>query len=127
MSPKPDMIASVPHGLMGKKMSGQLAVSADPANLDFQFRVGTSVLIEFAVSHTHADVLRELVQNEYDAGGTELVIEFGQAALVVCGNGRTIDDAGWKRLSVMVGHGLVAGTQDLVTQKVNGIGSKNCG
>jgi hypothetical protein len=112
---------------MGKRVPGQLALPTDPAYLDFQFRVGTSVLIEFAVSHTHADVLRELVQNEYDAGGTELLIDFGQDALVVRGNGRTIDSAGWKRLSVMVGHGLVAGTEDLVTPKVNGIGSKNFG
>ena len=40
---------------------------ADPDGLDFRFRVATSVLIEFALSHTPADVLRELVQNEYDA------------------------------------------------------------
>jgi hypothetical protein len=96
--------------------------------LDFWFRVGMSVLIEFALSHTPADVLRELVQNEYDARGTELVIDFGQEALAVRGNGNTIDSAGWKRLSVMLGHGLVAGTAaDHIKPKVNGIGSKNFG
>jgi hypothetical protein len=53
------------------------AIPADPADLDLQFRVATSVLDEFVLSHTPADVLRELVQNEYDAGGTELVIGLG--------------------------------------------------
>jgi hypothetical protein len=100
---------------------------ADPDGLDFRFRVGTSILIEFAVSHTPADVLRELVQNEYDAGGTDLEMEFGQDALIVRGNGKTIDTAGWNRLSVMLGHGLVAGAADRVEPKVNGIGSKNFG
>jgi hypothetical protein len=57
---------------------GHLTVPADPAGLDLQFRVATSVLDEFALSHTPADVLRELVQNECDAGGTELVIDLGE-------------------------------------------------
>lgn len=75
-------------------MADQIAVLADPTGLDLQFRVATSVLDEFALSHTPADVLRELVQNEDDAGGTELVIDLGEDALVVHGNGRTIDKAG---------------------------------
>jgi hypothetical protein len=66
-------------------------VPADPADLDPQFRVATSVLDEFALSHTPTDVLRELVQNEYDAGGTELLIDLDQENLVVRGNGSTID------------------------------------
>ena len=90
-------------------MPDHFTVPADPAGLDLQFRVATSVVDEFALSHTPADVLRELVQNEYDAGGTELVIDLGQDALVVRGNGRTIDKAGWKRLSVMLGHGQICG------------------
>jgi hypothetical protein len=102
-------------------------VPADPAGLDLQFRVATSVLDEFALSHTPADVLRELVQNEYDAGGTELVIDLDQEKLVVRGNGKTIDKAGWKRLSVMLGHGQIQGGADRVEPKVNGIGSKNFG
>jgi hypothetical protein len=96
-------------------------------SLHFSFRVGTSLLAEFALSHSPADVLRELVQNEYDAGGTQLTIDFGDEALVVQGNGRTIDKRGWKRLSVMLGTGLVAGGGDRVDAKVNGIGSKNFG
>jgi hypothetical protein len=102
-------------------------IPADPGGLDFRFRVGTSILTEFAVSHTPADVLRELVQNEYDAGGTELTVEFGPDALVVRGNGKTIDKAGWDRLGVMLGHGLVAGAVSRVEPKSNGIGSKNFG
>jgi hypothetical protein len=47
-------------------------------------------------------VRRELVQNEYRAGGTELVIDLDQEKLVVSGNGRTIDKAGWKRLSALI-------------------------
>jgi hypothetical protein len=50
-------------------VADQFAVPVDPTGLDLQFRVATSVLDEFALSHTPADVLRELVQNEYDAGG----------------------------------------------------------
>lgn len=102
-------------------------IPAAPGTLDFRFRVGTSILTEFAVSHTPADVLRELVQNEYDAGGTELTMEFGPDALVVRGNGKLIDKAGWDRLGVMLGHGLVAGTVGRVEPKANGIGSKNFG
>ena len=108
-------------------MPDQSAVPPDPAGLDLQFRVATSVLDEFALSHTPADVLRELVQNEYDAGGTELVIDLGKDALIVRGNGRTIDGAGWKRLSVMLGHGQISGAADRVEPKANGIGSKNFG
>lgn len=79
------------------------------------FRLGTlSMAMSAATSSadcraTPADILRELVQNEYDAGGTELRIEFGQDALVVSGNEMPINKAGWDRLGVMLGHGLVAG------------------
>lgn len=112
---------------MGRDVPDLFPIPAESADLDFRFHVGTSVLIEFAVSHTPADVLRELVQNEYDAGGTELAIEFAADHLVVRGNGKIIDSKGWKRLSVMLGHGLVAGAGDRVEPKVNGIGSKNFG
>lgn len=98
-----------------------------PDTAKFRFQVGTSLLAEFAVGHTPADVLRELVQNEYDAGGTELVIEFGEDALMVRGNGKTIDRPGWKRLSVILGTGSVAGGGERIQAKTNGIGSKNFG
>jgi hypothetical protein len=99
----------------------------DEQALDFRFRVGTSLLAEFAMSHSPADVLRELVQNEYDAGGTDLTIAFGEEALVVRGNGANIDNRGWKRLGVMLGTGHVAGEAARIEAKTNGIGSKNFG
>lgn len=99
----------------------------DEQALDFRFRVGTSLLAEFAMSHSPADVLRELVQNEYDAGGTDLTIAFGEEALVVRGNGTNIDNRGWKRLGVMLGTGHVAGEAARIEAKTNGIGSKNFG
>ena len=77
--------------------------------------------------HNHADVLRELVQNEYDAGGSRLQVLFGNGELIIRGNGSPIDAAGWKRLSVMLGTGLVGSSDRTIAQKVNGIGSKNFG
>lgn len=93
----------------------------------FAYRIGTSVLTEFALGHTPADVLRELVQNEYDATGTTMHVEFGDHALTVTGNGKAIDATGWRRLSVMLGTGAVAGGSDVISKKTNGIGSKNFG
>jgi hypothetical protein len=94
---------------------------------DYEYRVGTDHLSEFAAGHSAADVLRELVQNEYDAGGSHLEVRFDEHALMVRGNGEVIDAAGWNRLSVMLGTGLVAGTSMVIQKKVNGIGSKNFG
>src|SRR5438552_8592315 len=94
------------------------------------FRVGTDLLLEFVAGHSHADLLRELVQNEYDAGGTRLTAEFGERELVVTGNGSPIDDRGWRRLRVMMSTGSVAGPGDseaAIEATVNGIGSKNLG
>ncbi|RSM96247.1 hypothetical protein DMB42_48850 [Nonomuraea sp. WAC 01424] len=108
-------------------MPDQSPIPANSADLDFQFRIGASLLTEFVRGHTPADVLRELVQNEYDAGGVELVIDFGPDAVIVRGSGKTIDRAGWSRLSVMLGHGLIPGAGDRVEPKANGIGSKNFG
>lgn len=93
----------------------------------FEYRLGTSVIAEFVLGHTPADVLRELVQNEYDAGGTSVTVEFGADALTVTGNGSVIDAGGWRRLSVMLGTGEVAGAGGAIAAKTNGIGSKNFG
>jgi hypothetical protein len=101
--------------------------TASDNGLRFVFRVGTSFLDDFAFGHTPADVLRELVQNEYDARGTEIAIEFGDDALIVRGNGTPIDGRGWKRLSVMFGTGLIGGSRERIDAKVNDIGSKNFG
>jgi hypothetical protein len=94
---------------------------------DLQYRIGTSFLAEFAAGHTPADVIRELIQNEYDAGGTVIEVKFGATELQVRGNGKPIDRSGWSRLSVMMGTGTVAGTETAIASKVNGIGSKNFG
>jgi hypothetical protein len=95
---------------------------------DLQWLVGRSVLSDFVQSHDFADVLRELAQNEYDAGGSRLEVTFGETALRISGNGKIIDQKGWMRLSVMMGMGAVAGMDNrVVEQKTNGIGSKNQG
>ncbi len=99
----------------------------DVAGLDLKFWMTRSVLDEFVEEHDPSDVLRELVQNEFDAQGTRLEIAFGADSLRVRGNGIPIDGAGWKRLSVMLGQGQVAGSDLIIKPKTNGIGSKNFG
>ena len=98
-----------------------------PRDSEFEFLVGETTLVAFALDHTPADVLRELVQNEYDAGGTSMELSFGVDRLTVRGNGRAIDAKGWKRLGVMLGTGDIPGTGGHVDAKPNGIGSKNFG
>ncbi len=92
-------------------------------------RIGASVVEQFVAGHNASDVLRELVQNEFDGGGNRLAVTFGEHSLDVIGNGRGITADGWKRLSVIVGTGRVVGdgTSERVAAKTNGIGSKNFG
>ena len=97
----------------------------DPSEL--QHRYGNSVLLEFIRGHSPSDVLRELIQNEYDAGGHDLQVAFGKSVMSITGDGNPIDHRGWKRLSVTLGTGSVAGDEAAVTEKQNGIGSKNFG
>jgi len=97
------------------------------ADSDLSYAVTSSVLEQFALGHTIGDVLRELVQNEYDARGSTLTVTFGHDGLEIHGNGTVIDRAGWRRLSVMLGTGHVVGEERDVPQKINGIGSKNHG
>ncbi|MDA0179936.1 DUF3883 domain-containing protein [Solirubrobacter phytolaccae] len=94
---------------------------------ELEYRVGSSFVEEFAAGHSAVDVLRELVQNEYDAQGRALTVTFGADGLAISGTGRVIDNAGWRRLSVMLGTGTIAGEEEKVPQKINGIGSKNFG
>jgi hypothetical protein len=54
-----------------------------PGDSEFEFLVGETTLVAFALDHTPADVLRELVQNEYDAGGTSMELSFGIDRLTV--------------------------------------------
>jgi hypothetical protein len=92
-------------------------------------RIGSSFIEQFVAGHDASDVLRELVQNEYDGGGERLTLTFGSRSLEVVGSGRNIDRNGWERLSVIVGTGNVMGSRqaEVVAPKENGIGSKNFG
>ncbi|MER9998819.1 DUF3883 domain-containing protein [Mesorhizobium sp. M0051] len=94
-----------------------------------QIRIGSSFIEQFVAGHDAGDVLRELVQNEFDGGGRALTLTFGSRSLEVVGTGRTIDTKGWERLSVIVGTGNVmgGGHGEVVAPKENGIGSKNFG
>jgi hypothetical protein len=103
-----------------------------PPTLDggFQSAFGSSVIDEFVAGHDAADALRELVQNEFDAGGHKLAISFGTEHLSVAGNGKAIDANGWLRLGLLLGTGRVVGGGQgarTVHAKLNGIGSKNFG
>jgi Protein NO VEIN, C-terminal len=99
----------------------------DTKSLELRYNYGNSVVAEFVSGHDHADVLRELVQNEYDAGGSRLQVAFGTDELRIRGDGSPIDADGWRRLSVMLGTGQVGRSERTIAQKVNGIGSKNFG
>ena len=92
-------------------------------------RIGASIVEQFVAGHDASDVLRELVQNEFDGGGNRLAVTFGEDSPDVTGNGRGIRADGWERLSVIVGTGRVVGGDDTerVNPKTNGIGSKNFG
>lgn len=92
-------------------------------------RIGSSFIEQFVAGHDASDVLRELVQNEFDGGGEALALTFGTRELEVVGSGRGIDPGGWERLSVIVGTGNVMGSArpETVAPKTNGIGSKNFG
>lgn len=94
-----------------------------------QTRIGSSFIEQFVAGHDASDVLRELVQNEYDGGGETLTLTFGSQGLEVTGTGGGIDQQGWDRLSVIVGTGSVVGSDgaETVAPKANGIGSKNFG
>ena len=96
-------------------------------DLSYQYYVAESVVEQFALSHTPTAILRELVQNEYDAGGQVLGVHFGSERLVITGNGGPIDAAGWERLRVMLGTGWVPNSDTYIEPKKSSIGSKNFG
>lgn len=66
-------------------------------------------------------VIVELIQNELDAESTATTITFHADRLTCEGNGRPIEDTGWRRLEMVMG----AGGQ--VAAKPDGIGAKNRG
>lgn len=75
---------------------------------------------QFLLSVRPDDLVTELVQNELDAGSNRTVIEFRKEAVVCEGNGRPVDDAGWKRLRKVKSVGAQL-------EKRDGIGTKNHG
>ena len=96
-------------------------------DLPYQFHVAESVVPQFALSNTPTAILRELVQNEYDAEGYELGVTFESDQMVITGNGNPIDDAGWKRLQVILGTGWVPNLETYIEPKKSSLGSKNFG
>jgi hypothetical protein len=98
-------------------------------SVQLQPRIATSHLDDFVLEHGPADILRELVQNEFDGRGSHIGIHFGQKELKVTGTGKRVDAKGWSRLSVITGTGMAIGGSgdNVIHAKVNGIGSKNHG
>lgn len=97
------------------------------SNLNFQFDIGDSILSEFILSHNLGAVIKELVQNEYDAKGQKLKVHFGHEYVEITGSGERINAQGWQRLSVVLGTGNTSNSNRNIKPKVNGIGSKNFG
>lgn len=128
-------MSSISNARTGKtKRQSKVAVDHDqwvPPDFGGQrrTRIGASVVEQFVSGHDASDVLRELVQNEFDGQGDKLSVTFGDSALEVVGNGKGITKDGWTRLSVIVGTGRVVGDVpgERVAAKANGIGSKNFG
>lgn len=97
--------------MLSKKQHKETEMEADnfpiEASNNLHVRFGNSILVQFVQSHSGADIIRELVQNEYDAHGAEMRVEFQANRLVVTGTGKAIDRDGWRRLSVVMGTGSV--------------------
>lgn len=103
-----------------------------PPDVDdkLETKLGGSFVDEFVLGHSPSDILRELVQNEFDAGGHAMEVSFGRNGLAISGTGSPVTADGWKRLSVIVGVGCTVGARaegEIIEAKVNGIGSKNFG
>lgn len=92
--------------------------------------MASSSLDEFVHGHTYSDMVTELIQNEFDAGGTHVELDLAAHHMQVTGNGKIIDQNGWNRLSVMLGTGVAAdsdGSTREIPPKHGLIGSKNFG
>ena len=76
---------------------------------------------QFLNSLDRNDLIAELVQNDLDQDATQTVISFEKDRLICEGNGRPIDEDGWKRLRSIQGAG------DQVPAKRGKIGVKNHG
>jgi hypothetical protein len=118
----------VNYGGKSKRLvDGDLALPT--AVVELKARFGSSVIDQFVQAHSPADVFRELVQNEFDAQGSEITIRFGERMLSVGGTGHPVNAKGWKRLQVIMGTGtaLGDGSRENIEAKQSGIGSKNFG
>ena len=76
---------------------------------------------QFLNSLNFDDLIIELIQNDLDAGATHTSISFLHDRLVCKGNGESISEDGWQRLSYVMGAG------DKVERKRFRIGVKNHG
>lgn len=92
-------------------------------------RIASSPVDEFVAAHGASDVFRELVQNEFDAEGSDIGIRLTGHQLEITGTGKAIPPKGWGRLSVLIGTGEVLGdpSGEVITPKESSIGSKNLG
>ncbi|ANH04006.1 hypothetical protein [Shinella sp. HZN7] len=101
----------------------------DDSDAGYETKIGGSIIDQFVLGHDPTDVLRELVQNEFDANGDVMAVTFGTDQLSISGSGRPINKKGWERLDVVIGTGRVAGDTSgaEIKPKENGIGSKNFG
>lgn len=95
----------------------------------YETKIGGSIVDQFVLGHDPTDVLRELIQNEFDADGETMAVAFEDDQLTISGSGRPINSKGWQRLDVVIGTGRVAGDASgaEIEPKENGIGSKNFG
>jgi len=109
--------------------AGQSWSPPDDSAEGYETKIGGSIIDQFVVGHDPTDVLRELVQNEFDADGDVMTVIFGADQLSISGSGRPINKEGWQRLDVVIGTGRMAGDTSgaEIEPKENGIGSKNFG
>ena len=94
-----------------RSQNGKPAIPADwqPPDLDafdLQHRFGDSVLLEFIRGHSYSAILRELVQNEYDAGGRVLQVTFGDTGLEVTGKRHADRQKGVEAFVCYIGYRL---------------------
>lgn len=125
------MLTRTQRGAFGVVSTAETVEWTPPQVEDkLETRLGGSFVDEFVLGHSASDILRELVQNEFDAGGHAMAVSFGSHALTISGTGSPVRADGWKRLSVIVGTGRTVGAGadgEVIEAKVNGIGSKNFG
>jgi hypothetical protein len=76
---------------------------------------------QFLIGLKYEDIITELIQNELDAEATHTRISFDLESFSCDGNGKSIDQDGWKRLS------FVRGAGDQAPRKRFRIGVKNHG